>query len=111
MSATPDSSGPDFGYATVTVLTFANEQGQQAAMTDLTELIRQARDLPGLQRAWLLDTGPPEAVMVTLFTSQVAAEQAGASVRPHLGAAVGPHVTGPPQCWKGQVIASRDSSQ
>lgn len=107
MSATTDEKGQ--GYATVTVLTFKNQEAQRTAIAGLAELVQQARDLPGFQNCWVVDTGPCEAVMVTLYASQTAADEASASVRPHLGVAVGTHVTGPPQRWAGQIVTSSDN--
>ncbi|NYI66545.1 hypothetical protein [Spelaeicoccus albus] len=73
-------------------------------MDGLRELVRAADDLPGFLDCWVLDAGPAEAVMFTLYSSETAAAEASASLRPHLGAAVGPHVTGAPQRWAGPLV-------
>lgn len=90
---------PDYG--TVTVLTFESAEDQQTAVNALLALINHARDAPGLIDCWVLESGPTEATMITLYASETAAVQASATMRPRLGAALGRYVTGPPQRWAG----------
>lgn len=106
-------SGQQPPYATVTVLDFTNANAKSAAVEGLEGLIDGATDLPGFLDCWVLDVGPSEAVMITLYASETAAAEASASVRPHLGTAIGAHVTGPPQRWAGPLVIGHgaDSSK
>jgi hypothetical protein len=91
-------------YATVTVLTFTDAQAKHRALAALADLIAAANDLPGFERCQVMDSGPTQAIMITLYASRSAAEEASAAVRPHLGAAIGSHVAEAPQRWAGQLV-------
>jgi hypothetical protein len=90
-------------WGTVTVLTFTDLAGKRAALHGLDRLIKATRDLTGLHDCWVIDTADTEAIMVTLYDSQESADTSGATMRPHLAATLGPHVTGRPHRRSGPV--------
>lgn len=93
-------------YATITVLSFTTEEGQQAAVDGLSVLLQEARGVPGFLKCWVLHTGARESAMFTLYSSEPAAKSAGVRMRPQLESVLGAHVAAPPERWAGVVAAS-----
>lgn len=91
-------------HATVTRLHFPTAAAREAALDQLAELVRTAATLRGVVTAYIVDTGPDEITMFTVYANEAAAKAAGEELRPALSAAIGPLVTGPPERGAGRVV-------
>lgn len=93
-------------YATITALHFATRVARDRALAALDTLLERARTTPGFLGCWVVRTADLDFTMVTLYRNAAGAEAAGERLRTELRAALGPHVTGPPTRWGGDVVAT-----
>lgn len=91
-------------YGTITRLRFRDDRARAAAIKALEQLVNQVRDGTSLVDCYVLEVDTSEAVMFTLYVSEQKAQELGASTRAHLGEAIGPYVSGPPERLAGTVV-------
>jgi hypothetical protein len=92
-------------YATITTLQFPTAQARATALEPLAGLVGSAAGVAGVVSACVVETGPDELTMVTVYADEDAAAAASAELRPALAAAIGPLVSGPPARRSGRVAA------
>ena len=97
------------GFGTVTRLTFGSVDAAARAAAALQGLLTDARRRPGFRAGHVLRTDETELLLVTIYTSDVAADQLSAEFRPRLADTVGALVVGRPERWAGRLEVSATS--
>jgi hypothetical protein len=96
-------------FGTITRLTFGSVDAAARAGNGLHDLLADVRGRPGFRAGYTFRTGDTELVLVTIYTSETAAQALSAEFRPRLTEIVGALVAAPPERWAGAVEANTDA--
>lgn len=91
-------------YANVIQLTFKSENDFKQAEEKLNALLPALRQVQGFQAFYAIQTAPQEALLITVYDSEAAAQAGGVQMGPQVVQAAGPHVASAPQRMAGNVI-------
>jgi hypothetical protein len=94
-------------HATVTHLSFQNDERVKAAAAALHRIIDRLPSTLGMRDCYVVQTAARELVLFTAYDSEAEAAAASASMRPAIATAVGPLVTGRPSRSEGPVVVRR----
>lgn len=93
-------------FGTVTRLSFDGAEATAEAVTGLAELLDEAAGRYGFVAGHLLRADEAELILVTVYSSEAAAESLSAELRPRMAETVGPLVRQPPDRSEGDVVHS-----
>jgi hypothetical protein len=94
-------------YGSITRLPLKSEASLGPAATALQHLLSETGELDPLCDCYVIQTGPSELTMITIYESEAASTAASDQWRPTLAASVGAHVSRPPERRAGKVLARR----
>jgi hypothetical protein len=99
-------SDPTTGFGTVTRFSFGSVDATARGAAALQDLLADAGRRPGFTAGRVLRIGETELLLVTIYSSDVAADQLSAEFRPRLAETVGALVVGRPERWAGSLEVS-----
>jgi hypothetical protein len=93
-------------FGTVTRLAFRDPDATGEATNRLRALLDEVANREELSAGYLLRVAENELILVTMYSSESAAESLSAELRPRLAEMIGPLVEGSPNRAAGAVVAT-----